>query len=177
MESIAGLLPREASPHLAKCDKWNMPQITAWCRQHLAPNKTVPNVGDQNRSTTVVSQPAWLSQGIHFTIRTRLICPPQLKLIIEALAHPWHGRLLLALPKAFPHPWTSYFSGCLMPFVPVFQGAEPAQNYFQALPKILHSLQKPVQGPRTSYWQIHQWANQPRTYGCQGSAVHIADGE
>ena len=38
--------------------------------------------------------------------------------------------------------------------VPNFQGAEPVHNTFQTLPKILHTLEKPVQGPCTPCWQL-----------------------
>ncbi len=38
--------------------------------------------------------------------------------------------------------------------VPFFQGAEPAHIYFLTLPKILHTLQKCVQGPCTPCWQL-----------------------
>ena len=35
--------------------------------------------------------------------------------------------------------------------VPIFQGAEPARNYFQTVPKTLHTLEKRVQGPCTPF--------------------------
>ena len=47
----------------------------------------------------------------------------------------------------------SFLPCCLMLSVPIFQGAELAHNYFVTLPKILHTLKKPVQGPCTPCWQ------------------------
>ena len=37
--------------------------------------------------------------------------------------------------------------------VAMLQDAEPAHNYFQTLPRILHTLKQPVQGPCTPCWQ------------------------
>ena len=64
------------------------------------------------------------------------------------------NRLFLALPTAFPDPYISYYSGCLMLLVQNLQGAELAHNYFPTLPKILHTLKKPVQGPCTPCGQF-----------------------
>ena len=54
-----------------------------------------------------------------------------------------------------------------MLFVPFFQGTEPAHIYFLTLPKILHTLQKCVQGPCTPCWQlISGRINRARTVYC-----------
>ena len=48
------------------------------------------------------------------------------------------SQLLLALPKAFPDRYISYYSCCLIPSVPILQGAELAN--FLTLPRGLHTL-------------------------------------
>ena len=48
----------------------------------------------------------------------------------------------LALPKVFPFDLVPFLLSHA--FLSFFQGAEPAHNFFQTLPKILHTLKEAV---------------------------------